>query len=863
MAQSNLAGSLKIDPRLNQNEPTFFPSSEQELSKLLLAISGGGYTVQMVYSGTQLPGSVSAAADVIVNVSNLKQINVSGDKVQVGISASIGSLVETLGSYDLFLPLSDVSSNSILESLTGNSPGYFDLSVGRLRSFLLEVSVVSFKGQPETLRIGSDESKIEALLSGTDTSLIVTSVVFKALPGTQLSDLWLGRLVFPYSKSGWDTLNELVFGPDMPNNVDVTVQTAKIFGGLPIIVLTVVSIKVQDSSDVFAKLTSMPSEALKVIKESVVHGASVMRKAQFSQGIGRRTWNKDVSFKNMVITAEDRTQVLAKISELLNQAIGVTGSRVRLLPRLNLSLRVSKGTNGELNVHAELYMPKTTIQQAESEYHTKFNSFFPASSVPNSVPTVLTSSGISSAAGKPDLKVLASLFPLKEAHIPGFSGPTFMQGDEDYTEAATQYATSSYPPERSNPFIVGYPQTAADIKTAVAFAKTNKKSIVARSGGHQYSCLSGGDQSVIVLSMERFSYASTVSGDVPNLVVVGSGTPLTHASTFMTDNKLTVPHGECPLVCVGGHTQSGGYGHTIRSQGLLVDYVRSFRIVLADSSYIQVYRPNVDATDKHEHNDDIYYGVLGGGPGSFGVVTEYTYETVHDDDHPYSTGLSCAYMYSKKRFRNIMKIVQEWTQGIKEGTLQGDMDLMATAISIDLESLFPEDMHDQGSVPGAPPPDAQPSAQYSASVQAPSGVLGSPGRDSAFEAGALQLELLYGNESGQPDTTSPPTKDRFRQMHKRVISDDWILPLPYMLDFDSDEHHSLSFMCDSWVRRFGTTLDGREFVYPYHKRLNGTFEPLSDDFINGFVDLVHEVICDRRVRMVFQMGLGVACITIT
>lgn len=856
MAQSNSTGIMKIDPRLNQSEPTYFPSSEQDLAKVLPSISGGGFPAQIVYPGTEAPATFPAAAGVVINVSNLKQISINETKVQVGVSASFGSLAKLLKAHDLFLPLSDAPSNTVLESLSEETSGYFDNTIGRLRSFLSEIQVITLKGVVQSLKVGSDGPAIESILNGTDRSLIATSVVFEAIPARRISDVWLGRLVFPYSKPGWDALIERVFSAGIPTNIDVTVQTAKVFGGLAVMFMTVVSRdSLHESTDIISKLTQLPEENLKVAKESVVHGGAVLGAAQIAQSMGHRTWNREASSGNIVITASERAEKLHQISDLVHDAFGVTDTHVRLQSRLSLSLRLSNADQ-ELNVYGQLLMPKTTIRPEESQYETKFNSFFPSSNVLTTLSVTLTPESGAAPAPKPDVTVLTSLISQKEAHIPGFSGPTFMQGDEYYTEAATQYATTSYPPERSKPFIVGYPQTVQDIKTAVEFAKANNKSIVARSGGHQYSCLSGGDQSVIVLSMERFSYASAVDGDVPNLCVVGSGTPLTHISEFLTVNNLTVPHGECPLVNAGGHTQSGGYGHTLRSYGLLVDYVRSFRIVLADSSYIQVYRPNVSATGKHEHNDDIYYGVLGGSPGSFGVVTEYTFEGTHDDDHPYSTGLSGVYMYSRSRFLNIMREVKDWTEGIKDGTLQGDMDLMASAISFDWENMLPADWHDPGAIPGAPPPDAQPSEQSLSAVQSSPGRFGGD-RPSLFDAGFLLLELLYGNQSGQPDTTDPPTKDRFHQIHERVISDDPFLILPsYVLEFDSDQHHDLSFMCDSWVRRWGTTLDGREFVYPYKKRLNGTFEPLSDAFINGFADLVTTAIFDRKVRIVYQMVLG-------
>ncbi len=52
------------------------------------------------------------------------------------------------------------------------------------------------------------------------------------------------------------------------------------------------------------------------------------------------------------------------------------------------------------------------------------------------------------------------------------------------------------------------------------------------------------------------------------------------------------------------------------------------------------------------------------------------------------------------------------------------------------------------------------------------------------------------------------------------------------------------------------TSDGREFKYLNHKRVNGTFEPISDAFKTGFVELVSDAITDNRVRLLFYMGIG-------
>ncbi len=43
-----------------------------------------------------------------------------------------------------------------------------------------------------------------------------------------------------------------------------------------------------------------------------------------------------------------------------------------------------------------------------------------------------------------------------------------------------------------------------------------------------------------------------------------------------------LPHGQCPLVCIGGHGQTGGYGNLLRSFGLNGDYIQGFEIVTTD-----------------------------------------------------------------------------------------------------------------------------------------------------------------------------------------------------------------------------------------------------------------------------------------
>ncbi len=345
------------------------------------------------------------------------------------------------------------------------------------------------------------------------------------------------------------------------------------------------------------------------------------------------------------------------------------------------------------------------------------------------------------------------------------------------------------------------------------------------------------------------------------LLKVVAGSRLMNVSKYMTEQGIVVPHGECPLVAVGGHTQSGGYGHTLRFMVVLTDYVKSFRIVLADCSYISVYRPNMDPParlSKVSDNDDIFFSVLGGGLGSFGVVVEYSYECVKDDDHPHSTGHSSTTKYSKKRFEPLFDTIQQYMMDCEKGDLDDDIDMMCTAISFDMDQLSVlEDW-----LPGSGTPQGRPTNNTADASSAGSSVTTSgtsivdeedDGRGfGIFLKGFIAVELLYGNRSGQPDTTSPSVADCFEKVYKNMLGN-WLLA-PTYVDFYATEHHGLLNMCDTWVRNY--LIDGREFAYPYLKRFNATFQPLTKPFKDGFMQLVHDAISDNRVRVVFQIGLG-------
>jgi hypothetical protein len=401
----------------------------------------------------------------------------------------------------------------------------------------------------------------------------------------------------------------------------------------------------------------------------------------------------------------------------------------------------------------------------------------------------------------PDLSALTAVE--SAAQIPGFGGQIYAPGDPDYDQKRTQYASSSYPEEQGpdgsmHPCMVAYPRAGTDdIGAAIRYAVKNSKKIQARSGGHQYCGLSSGPMDTILLSMDLYHDIEVTHRNGKSYATVGAGALLTNIAATFNSEGVTIPHGECPRVAIGGHVQSGGYGHLLRSYGLALDHVYQFNIYRADGTPVTVTRP--DTRDEKS----LFWGVLGGGPGSFGVLTDVTFEAIADVDHPYSWGYKSAYIYSKDLFRNGMDEIRKWTELVaaRSPELPADVDMCMTVVSRD----WPVD-------------------------------------------GIYLLEMVDGNTSGKNDGANIAF---LKTAIDNIAGDYYAIPCQGYEDYET-----LSYMANSFVRRSGTTPDGREFAQPYKKRLNCTKQPLSTTFVESFVDLVHAVVMSDTVLLVFQMFIG-------
>ena len=228
-------------------------------------------------------------------------------------------------------------------------------------------------------------------------------------------------------------------------------------------------------------------------------------------------------------------------------------------------------------------------------------------------------------------------------NFPRFSPQTriYFRGSKDYVPHAYQYATSSRQANEDAmmPAAVIYPKSVEDIIAAVNYVRENDMGLAVRTGGHHYcgaSSTSGENIQLDISDTFQSVYRDFRYNPKTNLLRTGISFSLLEFTSLLRNMQMFLPHGLCSNVHLGGHVQTGGYGMLMRSFGLMSDYIEAFEIVLANGKHERIWKPNspfaLDGTT--EENNDLFWAVMGGSPGNFGVLTHVIFRPLHDKDYP-------------------------------------------------------------------------------------------------------------------------------------------------------------------------------------------------------------------------------------
>ena len=245
-------------------------------------------------------------------------------------------------------------------------------------------------------------------------------------------------------------------------------------------------------------------------------------------------------------------------------------------------------------------------------------------------------------------------------------GELIQPGDVSYDEARAVYNAMI----DKSPALIARCVDAADVITAVNFARENNVLLAVRGGGHNGGGLGTVDDG-LVIDLSQMN-GTRVDPSERTIRVEGGATwgDVDHATHAF---GLATPSGIVSTTGVGGLTLGGGIGHLTRKYGYSIDNLLSVDMVLADGSFV---------TANAEQNQDLFWGVRGGG-GNFGVVTSFLFRL-----HPVDNIIGGPTLWPIEQATEVMKWYRDFITSASE-----DLNGFFVFMTVPPAPPFPEELH--------------------------------------------------------------------------------------------------------------------------------------------------------------------------
>ena len=188
-----------------------------------------------------------------------------------------------------------------------------------------------------------------------------------------------------------------------------------------------------------------------------------------------------------------------------------------------------------------------------------------------------------------------------------------------------------------HPSMILYCNSAADVASAVTFARENSLLVAVRSGGHNVAgnaVCDGG----LVIDLSRMKKINIDAG--ARTARAGAGLTWGEFDNASHAYGLATTGGLVSSTGIAGLTLGGGIGWLMRKYGLTCDNLLSADMVTAEGKEIIA---------GEAENTDLFWAIRGGG-GNFGVATSFTFRL-----HPVRDVLAGAIVYPADNAREVLR----------------------------------------------------------------------------------------------------------------------------------------------------------------------------------------------------------------
>ncbi|MEW9873049.1 FAD-binding oxidoreductase [Arthrobacter sp. HS15c] len=163
------------------------------------------------------------------------------------------------------------------------------------------------------------------------------------------------------------------------------------------------------------------------------------------------------------------------------------------------------------------------------------------------------------------------------------------------------------------PALVATCTDAAEVQTAIRFAREHLLEVAVRGGGHSLPGFGTSDGGMVI----SLAGLKDISIDPASRKVgVGGGCLLGEIDRRTQEFGLAVPAGVVSHTGIGGLSLGGGVGLLMSRYGLTIDHLLSAEVVTAEGRLVHA---------SADENADLFWALRGGG-GNFGVVTGFEFQ---------------------------------------------------------------------------------------------------------------------------------------------------------------------------------------------------------------------------------------------